>query len=140
MHVDEKIDRLKCLSDRLDELEWENLRQKVVLAFDGLLTYSLEPVFIVSPKNRILNLNNRAKNMFGYPEDDVLIKKQFQNLFVHPEDWENSDINHLPGAVSRELVTECRHADGTAFKARLHIFPLIIEQTHILGVIVQIAR
>jgi PAS domain-containing protein len=94
-NVADKINQLQALGERLDTLEWEQLRQKTALALAGWLTYSMEALIVVSPRGRILDLNNRAKNLLGYPEDDQLIKRPFESLFVPPQSWTEIHVNLL---------------------------------------------
>jgi PAS domain S-box-containing protein len=135
-NVADKINQLQALGERLDTLEWEQLRQKTALALAGWLTYSMEALIVVSPRGRILDLNNRAKNLLGYPEDDQLIKRPFESLFVPPQSWTEIHVNLLkyPKMSLRTGLRGVR-ADGTPLQFTLYTHPMNIENHIVSGVV-----
>lgn len=118
--ADEKIEKLKELTDKLDELAFEVLRQKVNRAFGGLLTYAIEPILVVSPKSRILDLNNLAKKLFKHQEDDRLIKTDVHTLIP---DLPNLRLTRTSEVEQVSGLT----ADHSTIPLRLTIIPVVLE-------------
>ena len=98
--IDAKLVKLQELTDKLDTVAFEVLRQKTSRALSGLLTYSVNPVVIISPLCRILDINNLAKKKFGYPENDHLIKFNISKLLPG-----YNDDDHSVGILSADGIT-----------------------------------
>ena len=143
--VEEKLDKLEELSKRLDSVEFENLRLKAGRALAGWFTYSTSAVIVVSPKGRILDLNNNAKKLFGYPEDDELIKQQIEVLV--PETIRPTHVAHrleyLKNPVFRRMGEgftmnlQGQRKDGTIFSVAVSLNPINLEGQHLTCAVVE---
>src|SRR6185312_407395 len=126
--MDDKIERLETLTDRLEMLEWEQLRQRATVALDGFLTYSTEAMLIVSPKGRILGLNQRAKELFGYTGDQ-LIKQSTETIVAADERVLHRACRdeYLHAADTRIVEVRGERSDGTVVPLSVILNPVVIE-------------
>ncbi len=136
--VDDKIARLAELTERLEELEWEQLRQRTDITLNGLLTFALDAIMVMSPRSRILALNDNARALFQYPQDELI--KQPIDMLIPPDEREErrkyreAYFEH-PNVRVREVTAQKK--DGTIFECASVFIPLSRESFLVTCIVIR---
>jgi diguanylate cyclase (GGDEF)-like protein/PAS domain S-box-containing protein len=102
-----------------------------------------EGVYSINTKGECTYINERALSLLGYSEDEVLGKDQHELFHHHKIDGTQYTHQECPvsktlhDGVKREMVDRFIHKNGDYIDVRVHVTPIIDEQTkQITGAVV----
>ena len=78
---------------------------------------SQDGIFIITSEGEWLEMNQRAVELFGYPDSKALAEVSFPNLYVDPQSWIRHTQRIEEQGFTRNYYTKMRKRDATKFHA-----------------------